>query len=538
MTLSITSALGAGSGIDINALVANLTAASRAPRDAAVARRETINTARISAMGDIASSIDSLSSALASLIGGGTLAKTVTASDPSVLRARVVPGATIGTIGSTIEVGALARAQIAASAPLTSAAATVGQGRLTLTTAAGATTITIDASNDSLTGLAGAINASGRGISASIVTDADGSARLSLRGATGAANGFSLTLADGDPVTLGRFATDQPGGMTAIQSAADAQLTVDGVAVTRASNSVDDLVPGVAIDLLKAAPGSSVTLAVDRPTQAITNAVSDFVDAYNQVMAKLTKATQSAGAADGTSGSLYGNAAVAQVRQAMAALPTTKLVTQGAGPHALAEIGVRTNRDGTLSVDAYRLTRALAANPDGVEALFNPSQTSSDPNLVIKSAIGSVKPGVYQLTDLLPASGATPASGMIDGRAMTGIGGSLVAPAGSAALGLIVRPNAAAASATITIDPGLGGAMAAIRDSLRAGKSAWAASETRFATETKAIASEREKIDSQSASYAAQLTNSYSAMDARVAAMKATQSYLTQQIALWSAARN
>ena len=109
MTTSITSALGAGSGLDITNLVDSLTAADRAPKDAALKKREDANTAKVSALADAASGIDTFASALSTLISGGSLFSQPTVSDTSVLAASAVAGARLSGLSAEIEVVQLAK---------------------------------------------------------------------------------------------------------------------------------------------------------------------------------------------------------------------------------------------------------------------------------------------------------------------------------------------------------------------------------------------------------------------------------------------
>ncbi|MFM6853279.1 MAG: flagellar filament capping protein FliD [Sphingopyxis sp.] len=546
METSISYALGAGAGIDTKAMVTSLAAAVKAPKDTLLANRTTANEAKISTLADLGSSLDSFASALNTLISGGTLSTQPTVSDTSILSAAAVPGARLGNFSAQMEVTQLAKGQTLQSVGLASASTAVGQGTLTMTTASGSFTITVGPTNDSLTGLSQAINAANTGVKASILNDSSG-ARLVLRGPTGAASGYTIAASPtagvslpGLPVAGGleRFAYGPTvtGGMTQAQVAQDAIVFVDNVEAHRATNSFNDLVDGLQIDLKKAAPGTIVSLGIERPTASITQGVNDFVAAYNELLAKITAATGST-ASDGTitSGPLRGDLAVNEMRRQLSQLTSTALTTTGTGPHTLSEIGVRTNRDGTLSVNASKLSEVLAQDPDGVEALFNPSQYSSSANVSIRSGLGRVKPGVYQLTDLVAANGATPASGKIDGVSATGVGGNLVAPSGSKAVGLIVNIGAGAPStATITIESGLGGALQSIRDSLRSSTGVFANVQKRLTSEAKSIATDKEAHERRSAKYYTQLLTTFTAMDVRVNAFRATQSYLQQQVDMWT----
>ena len=531
MTTSIAATLGIGSGLDINTMVTDLANAAKQPKADLIAKRDTANKAKISALGQVSNGIDSFASALSSLIAGGTLFSQPSVSDTSVFTASAVPGARLNGLTASVEVRQLAQAQVLESATL-GRTDPVGQGVLTMTTAAGSFDVTIDGTNDNLDGLAKAINDKNAGVTASVVTDSTG-ARLVIKGASGAANAFSLSVPGGTTSGLERFAS---GAMTIAQAAKDAIVRLDGVEVTRATNSFSDLIAGVQIDLKSAKPGTIVSVGLTRPTAAISQGVQDFVSAYNELMAVIVDATKTA--TDGTSGALRGDLAVTGLQHQLAKLPTTILSSTGSGIHTLAEIGVKTNRDGTLSVDATKLASALAADPDGVEALFNPSQYSSSPYLTIKSPIGRVTPGTYTVTDILAVAGQIPASGKIGGLAMTATGSNLLAPRTSPAAGLILGVSGNVASAMVTIDPGLGGALQSIRDSLRATGGAFATTQKRLTDEATRIAKDSDDLNTQSDKYYNQLLTSFTAMDRQVSAFKATQSYLDQQVKLWTNNQN
>jgi flagellar hook-associated protein 2 len=532
---AILAALGSGSGLDVNGLVNQLSAAQKAPQQDLIDKREAANTARVSALGQMSSAIDGFASALGSLISGGTLFSQPAVSDTSVFTATALAGSRIGNLSASITVSQVATAQTLASAPIADRTQPVGQGTLTITTAAGSFDVVLDSTNNSLDGLVQTINKAGAGVTASIVTDTGG-ARLVVKGTTGAANAFTIA-ASGD-AGLAQFAYDPnvAGGLEQMVAAQDAVVSLDGIEVHRATNSFSDLIPGVQIDLKKAAPDTPVGVGVTRPTAAIQQAVTDFVDTYNQLQSMINEVTQPDG--DGNAAPLRGDLGVQQMKRQLAQLTTTILSSDGTGPHTLAEIGVRTNRDGTLSVDQTTLATALANDPDGVEAMFNPSQSSSSAFLTIKSLSGKVAPGTYTVTNVVPSDGTNPASGLIDGVAFKASGSNLIAPSGTKAVGLILGVSGAVASATITIDPGLGGALQAIRDSLRASGGAFDTTSQRLKAEADQIAADQEKLDSRSQQYYNQLLASFTAMDQQVSAFKATQSYLDQQVKMWTSSKD
>lgn len=532
---SIAATLGIGSGIDTAALVTSLVNAVQAPKEAQLDARETQNTAKISGLADAANAIDTFASALNTLIAGGSLYTQPSSSDASILGASALAGARISGLSSTVEVLQLAQAQTLVSGNLASAGTPVGLGTLTLTLGSASANIVIDSSNNSLTGLAKAINGSAMGVTASVIQDTQG-ARLVLKGLTGEAKAFTLTAGGDADADLTRF-TYAPGGgtMTLAQTAQDAKLRLDGVDVTRATNSFSDLLPGVQFDLKKAVPGTIVSLGTTSPADAIRQAVGDVVSAYNQLKVTLDAATAPKNA-DGTGGGpLRGDPGIRDMQQRLSQITLTVLSSAGTGPKTLAEIGVKTQRDGSLALDSARLDQMLADDPGGVEALFNPGQSSSSPLITITSAVGKAKPGTYTIANIVAGP---PPSGTINGFAAIASGNRLIASAISGVAGLVIEPLGDVASATITVDPGLGGTLQAIRDALRASTGALTTSQNSAAAETKRIADDRTKMEATITAYHDRLVTQFTAMDAKVAAFKATQSYLDQQIKVWTNSNN
>jgi flagellar hook-associated protein 2 len=388
---SIVTTLGAGSGINIRQIVDQLSTAARTPAENALNRRESVNSARISTLASIGSNIDQFSAAMTALVTGGTLSSQPSVSDARFLSASTIDGSRLGSIASEIEVVALARAQTLESAVLTAATDPVGQGDLTITSGATSFTVSITAANDSLTGLATAINAANGSVRANVVTDATGS-RLVLKGATGEDAAFTVSAAAGATSGLERFAFGGAvtGGMIEAQAAQDAVVLVDGVETRHATNRIDGVIPGVRMELTRVTAGETVTLGVTRAADAITTAVDDFVTAYNEVMRSIDLAT--ANRPGETAGPARGDTAIAALRRELSRLPASQLGSVAGAPQTLADIGVKTNRDGTLSVDRTRLSSALSANAEGVEALFKPASGSSDTGLV--GALKSIRDGL------------------------------------------------------------------------------------------------------------------------------------------------
>lgn len=401
---ALLTSLNTGSGVDTDALVTSLVQAQFAAKNAQLAARGEKLTTQLSGVSTLKSGITDFASALEALVKGGTLQSQPTSSNSAVITATAISGAKLTGLTGSIRVDRLATAQTAVSAAsVASKDAVIGTGKLTLKlgaasyaadgTMSGLTgtdadgdgaedTIEIDVTSGSLTGIAAAINAKKAGVTASVVTDVDGRAFLSLKGETGTAKAFTLT-ADDAASPLAQFNVG-PGatGMNVTGKAGNAALTVDGIAVERATNSISDLVDGVKLDLVGTSP-AAVTLSASTPTTALTNAVEDVVFTYNQLMAELKTQT------DPMTGELRGDEGAQNLLRSLKALTTRDLLPGAAPgtPRTLAELGVLTNRDGTLSVNSETLTRTIKDFPATLEAVFANASDGSG----LLAAMNSVK---------------------------------------------------------------------------------------------------------------------------------------------------
>lgn len=384
--VSVLNTLGVGSGVDTTALIDALVSAEKTPRTAALTARTTRNDARISGVAQVNAGLSGLITALSARTAGGALGPLPSSSDATIVAASATTGATPLLSPVDIAVRALAGGQTIVSGAVASAAAPVGRGTLTLTLgtktsdgtggftfagAAAAVDVPIDATNNSLTGLKDAINAAQAGVTASIIADGSG-ARLVLKGPSGAASAFIVTAspADGD-TGLNRF-VHMPSGspMTVAAAARDAAVTIDGIDVTRPTNHFSDLIEGVTLDLRRAAPGTTVTIAATRDADGLKSAIGDLVAALNAVGGIATGLLHAATATD-PAGVLAGDDTMRRLAAEVSALTSSAVVGGPVGtPKRLADLGVTTARDGTLSVDQTKLGAAVAADPDAVERIL------------------------------------------------------------------------------------------------------------------------------------------------------------------------
>ncbi|URW75566.1 flagellar filament capping protein FliD [Sphingomonas donggukensis] len=384
MVDSIAKTLGAGSGIDIGSLVTSLVEAQYSVKSKQFENRAETLTSQISTVASLKSAMSGFSTALAGLVSGGSLATQVSSSNTGVVKATLIAGASVAGLNARIEVRSLTSGQSMATNAATPAGAHIGSGQIKVqfgsyaadengidTFIADATdlpAIDIAQTDGTLAGIAAKINGTaGLGLVASVVTDGTGE-RLVVKGPNGADKAFTLTATDdpADPGLAARInAATGTDGMARGSAAADARVAVDGIEFRRTSNTIQNLVPGVKLELQSVAPGTIVTLGTTAPTTALQQAVNDVIETFNELQ-KMVKA-----ATDPATGPLARDPAAAELQRMLRNLTTTNLTgaTDGS-PASLASIGVVTNRDGSLSVDAGKLAKVLVANPAAVEKMF------------------------------------------------------------------------------------------------------------------------------------------------------------------------
>ncbi|MGN6819174.1 MAG: flagellar filament capping protein FliD [Sphingomonas sp.] len=383
--------LSTGSGVDTASLVTSLVQAQFATKTDALKAQQDALTAQISGVSTLKSTIQTFATALKTLATNGTLQSQPQSTNNAILTASAQTGAALNGLTSSITVSQLASAQVATTQVAVGDRTTViGSGQLTITLGnatysadgtqmtdfapGSAQPITVDLTDASLDGIANAINAKKAGVTAAVVTDVDGKAYLSLKGASGSAQAFTMTATTDPSGNLAQFNVGVGATGTKLSSIAqNAKLTVDGVSVERASNTITDLINGVKLQLNGTSP-VPVGLTATTPTDGLKQAITDFVDSYNEVLSTINAQI------DPQNGPLKSDTAAQGLVNSLRSLTTRTLLSNApAGtPTTLAEIGIKTNRDGTLSVDDDAVTNALNNYPASVEAIFSFTSSSSD----------------------------------------------------------------------------------------------------------------------------------------------------------------
>jgi len=414
------SSLGIGSGLDLNSLVSGLIEAERAPTTNRLARKQqTLNT-ELSAFGLLRSSLSQFQSSLSGLQSGAAFnAKDISLSDTAVFSATVENNAAIGSY--SIEVSALAKAHSLASNAATAFASvdgTIGSGSLTIQF--GATTTgpyaftpdpatasqTIDVSlannNTTLSGLRDYINENEYGVQASIVNDGNGYRLLLTSEDTGAASSMEITVSgdgdgnDNDNSGLSQFAFNASAqtSLTQTVAAQDAALSINGLNITRDTNTVTGAINGVTLDLQKADIGNLVSVSVKDNLGEVTASINNFVQAYNDLRGNIDSLT-SYDPETGSGSALIGDFTVRSISSQIRNIIFGRVSGLSGDVRSLVDIGITTNSSGTLDIDSSKLADALNGFPDDVQALFGLQGTTTDAGIGYVSATAETRFGDY-----------------------------------------------------------------------------------------------------------------------------------------------
>jgi len=358
---SVMQTLGGGSGIDIVKLARDLTDVEKLPAEEKINASQEATQAKISALAVLKFNVQALVDQFNALNDASELATPVaTSSDSSVVSVVSTDGSAQSGL-SDFHVDALATAQRNLSDVYSSTSQSINGGsgftiNITIPETTGTTTaITIAAGNDTPTGVVSAINASGLGITATLMTlDTSGTQyQIMLEGQTGAANSFSVDTSIGGGEDLGFHDASYNSSGTPpkdYQEASDADFYYNGVQLQRASNTVSDVITGVTVSLNAVSSGSDTeTISVTSDRSTLKTALQSLVTTYNDVQFALNELSDPDSDEEEVGGALARDLAVIRtVRDTVYKAVTQDSSTPSGGITGLRDIGVTLTGYGEL----------------------------------------------------------------------------------------------------------------------------------------------------------------------------------------------
>ncbi len=362
--------LGVGSGIDIGTLVTQLVTAEMTPASNRIQRQATSVGTQISALGQLKGALSTFQQALNKLHTVNDFQiHSASSGDEDVFTATTAAGAAPGTYQVTVDHIATAQ-QLLGEAFVGDSKTNVGTGTLTVSLGDKTFTVTIDDPHSTLAGIRNAINtATGNpGVTATLVNGTDGTHLVLTSALTGAANTIKVTSDDAALAPL----TYAPGNTThysPLKGAQNSSVTIAGVTHTSASNTVADAIDGVTLQLKSENPGTPIALTVTNDPSAVSDNVNGFVIAYNALVGVVTKL----GGYDSTTqtaGPLLGQSLISTLQNQLGRGLVNAVPSATGSYNSLASLGITTNKDGTLSLDTTKLSKALSTDFGAVSTVF------------------------------------------------------------------------------------------------------------------------------------------------------------------------
>ncbi|HBF10004.1 MAG TPA: hypothetical protein DHW71_00430 [Gammaproteobacteria bacterium] len=416
--MSTIQSLGIGSGLNIDEIVTAIVDAERVPKEESLTTKVETAEAKISAYGEIKSRLSTLQSSISSLKQVGNFNKKDVSTDGSAFTATATSLAE--TTSYSVEVNSLAQSQSLASGSFASVEEVIGTGTLTIKygttsysddeppvysfeqdTSESEVNITIDSNNNSVSKLKDYINSQDYGFSASIINDGSGY-RLVLSADSGASNSLQISVADDDGTNtdttgLSQLAFDDTTqNLTQNVAAADANLSINGIAITSESNTVSNAVNGLTLTLTDTTT-SAKTMTVSASTDQIKEQVESMIEAYNDFISYTGEMTaySAAGGASLLLGDSTTRSIVNQLRNTM----FSQVEGVSSGLQALSNIGILSSQaDGTLEFDEEKFDDMLSTRGDQFQTLFSTSGSTTDSNIQFISGTNSTPDGTYDVS--------------------------------------------------------------------------------------------------------------------------------------------
>lgn len=399
---TLTTSLGAGQ-FDVAAISKALAAADVAVKRQYLTDKQTTIQNKVAGYDLLSNALNSIKENLSGLNKIANFSTmSATSSDQTAVSATITGKPTKGVY--ELIVNQRAQAHTIASVGLPSQYTAIGEGSINLTVGGSTKTLTIDATNNSLEGLKSAINASGLGVNASIVNDGTGYRLVMSSQQTGQGNAISLSVTDSDGNNtdasgLSRFAFGAgANNMTETIAAQDARFSVNGLSLSSATNTASGVIDGVTLSLNKAQVGVPVSLTIGSNTEGLSDQVQSFVDDMN-AMRDVIKylGSYKKDPNDPTKGSLKGEQALKQVESDIKRFMQVR-INDGSAYQSMADIGIKSNLDGTLSLDTDKLNAAIATDPSAVGKLFAATARSTDSQVSYVGSSDKTVEGTYALT--------------------------------------------------------------------------------------------------------------------------------------------
>ena len=537
MAVDYLSTLNVGSGLNTTEIIDALVDAERAPAESQITKKREQRTIEISGLGQIKQGFEAFDTGLNTASG---LTGLVASHTGTALDIEIDDMAKASAFSHSVIVDSVASGQTLVFDGYSGETASVGTGSLSLSfgawesdgsftanSARSDVTVNVASGNGTLAGLRDAINSSDADVTASILKTSDSTYALVLKSREGADHAMRITASeDSGAAGLADFAYTAVDSDVQTIAASDASLRLDGTTITRDSNTITDLLDGMKITLKSTSSTSSI-MSARYDTTTATAAMQLIVDGLNGMNELL--GTMSKRATDGgEDGPLAGDPLVRSLQRQLRGYTTSPLNGFQDDPVYLADFGVKTERDGTITLDQDVFRRTFEANPDSFAAITNSRITTSS-GLVSGQVVGSPpEDGVYEF-DIAADGSAT-----IDGDAMTKDGSNYSIATGDAA-GLRLSITGNGADAKIYVGTSLVEQISSFAGDVLALNSDLDLKISRYNEDLADYETDLADLELRIESIRARHVAKFSAMEAAVVSLKETGNSLDNMMDAWRA---
>ena len=524
-----------GSGLNITQIVDSLVQAETAPLTSQIETKIERKNQQISGYALIAAELGKMKEYAASV--KGSTAYSVSSSDASVA-VKVVDQSQASDFNAAVSVSALASAQTLEFTGFSSKTDTVGTGSLNIdfgkwtsdqfaaNTGKTSQTISITDSNTTLSDLAQSLSAID-GVNATVTNKGDGTYSLIVNSATGENNALRITAAeDSGSSGLSNFDNSTVNSSKQVVSAADAQLNFNGVQISRSSNTISDLIDGYEIDLKQTTSGSiSLKGAVD--SDLAFQQVKGFVDMFNSVNGTLTELTKK-GINGEEAGVLSRDVVLTRIQREIRGIISDGLPGYDDRPRYISELGVKTERDGSISISESEFKKAFQREPMLFDVMINSIGRSDNPAIIVSSDSDILKPkgGIYDFVAGTDGIGSTLGGIAISGGSIDNGNFKYAAVSGDVA-GLKLEVPNTVSSARIYFGESFLSKLTDYLDDVVSPVGTLAKSTVEANSSINEFNEERLKIDDKIISLTDRYTSQFAAMESAVTSFKKTGEFLT-----------
>lgn len=530
------SAAGIGSGLDVKSLVDALVKAEITPLQTRHDQKVKDANTSLSAIGQLKSYLSNFQTTLAKFSNLESIySMQSTVSDPDYLSTTIGENAVKGTY--QVEIQKLAQQHSLASSPIVN----TGSGTLTIAfgtynadktsfTAnpnASSVTINITAGNDSLETVRDTINNTHSNVTASIITDSTG-ARLTLTSKqTGENMAMKITGTIG---SLQYDPTNNNAVLTETVVAQNSVVKINGLTITNTTNQLSDSISGLTLNLKKAELGKLITLNIDENKGQFTSLINEFVKSYNDTITFLYNLT-GYNSETKAGGVFQGDPQFRNLKTNITKWATSPLNQSNNSITSLADIGIKTNKQGLLEVNQTEFTNALNNHYSDIGALFAKTAVSSDTGISVKSYNPSLSAGTYpvSLTQYTPGVSLAGTIGNIQATSTDGI--TLTGTGTLSGLSLQVLSGSTGNRGNITVTDGIAVQLNQLLDTYMKSNGDLAERSEQLNITLKHLSDDQEAIVAKSTALQNRYNKQFSALDALLTSLQSTSNFLTQQIA-------